>query len=593
MAKKKITAAPGTIVTKPSTATKTVTAAPIVAPTVTTPVAPAPAPLNGGMDLNNLAYLKGTAESAKASGNMKLYNWAAAQAQKAYGSASNPDLVKQFQGMDAAALNAYRKVGQPAPAAAPVTSETPVEEAPAESVVADTPWTDFQSGGGQVAQDYQTYTNPTGDTTSSLMDQFTELMNGQGDQIAQWQKDWAAQQAAKQAAEEKGNIETLLGDLRSGQQFELDTIQNNLNEGKASLEDKTFQNWLATRQDVANRGLAGSGIANDANTRLMLSQGRELAGLTGQANTNLGETTRRYGSKLSEAFQRLSQVNPELAKSDMMMKLFQDNSKTMTDRAKILSDMVGQFLPYDRVKPIDVMQLSSQERQFYDKLSSDEKMGYEKMASDERQTYASLGSQERQTYAKLTSDERQTYATLTSQERQTFGKLETEDRQFYSQLEQEDRQFYDKLAKDERIELASIMGIDPITGRPTIDMAKLDETIRANDMANTFEYDKLTAQTRQWGEENELSAEEINLGRDEFNARAQNDADMIEASKSATTSEQSKLMLDALKARLSSVDDQIKAKISTGKTALKDDDALLAERNSVMESINSLIGLGE
>lgn len=313
-----------------------------------------------------------------------------------------------------------------------------------------------------------------------LINQFYEQLNGQSQAQREEFERLAREQAEAIAKEQTSDIEQLISELNSNQQFELDTIQNNLLSGRQAVEENTFLNWLNQRQDIANRGLGGSGIASDADTRLQLAANRDLQQLYNTANSQLGQTTRTYGNRLTEAYDRLSQINPELLESDLLQQMFSSSSESATERARILSDLIGQFLPYGAVRPIDLLQLSSDERQFYDKLNADQQQFYANLDSEERRFYSDLSSKERQFYTNLDSEERRFYTNLDSQERQFYTKLDSDERQFYANLDSEERQFAAKLDQDLRLGLANIMGVDPVSGQPTIDAMKLQEEIRRN-----------------------------------------------------------------------------------------------------------------
>jgi len=527
-------------------------------PAPSTPVAP---------DLNQLAYLKAMAESAKASGNAAKLPGYSAMADKIYATMT-PEMEKMVRGMNADALNAYRKGGTGGGGAPPGDGQQPPPEEKEQPAPNDAYLQALMEMMNQQGKQRD-------DETSQFLQMFMEMANQQNqNQMPKWMEEWAKMQAEAQANAERGNVQQLIDSLNSDQRFELENIQNNLSQGKQAVEDRTFQNWLQSRQDIANRGLGGSGIASDQDTRLMLAQGRDLNNLFSQANTQLGEIGRRYGSKLSQAYDNLSKINPALMQSSLMQNLFKENSANMTERMKMISDLIGDFLPYNRVQPLDLLKLSQEDRQFYDKLSSEEQREYAKLGSNERVEFAKLGSAERQLYAKL----------------------DQEDRQFYAKLDQDDRQFFSKLNQDGSLKLTEIMGVDA-QGNPTLDMLKLNEAIRNNDLQVQFDYDKLTAQVQKWASDKEydlkkLSQDDVQF-YDKLHAQQSKDQAMLDQASAAAQTSRDKAILDGLKAKLTSVDSQIREFARNNKKK-PIDPQLLGQRESIMDSIDRLItgGMG-
>lgn len=304
-----------------------------------------------------------------------------------------------------------------------------------------------------------------GDTyTQQLYDNFMkaiEAMNNQNSQRWAQEQALAKEQAEKTAAERREQYQSLIDRLSANQQSELSNIDANLASAKQSLEDQTFQNWLASRQELANQGMATSGAMDAANTRLMLANNRNMSDLYTRNQNAITDIGNRYGQQLSEINRDMSRVSASDIENQLLQQMYQSGNQQLMEQAKLFSDMLGKTLPYDRFKPGELMDNFFR----YDQLGAqdawkfqDNYLERQKMDEQSRQFYAKLSTEDRQYFADLGFR----YDQLDSQERRDFAKLDTDMQRFAAQLQ-----------KDYEIDLSKVMGVNPVTGEATLDARKL------------------------------------------------------------------------------------------------------------------------
>lgn len=126
----------------------------------------------------------------------------------------------------------------------------------------------------------------------------------------------AAQQAQAQAlAAQQGQINSLrnnyntqIGQIQSQQKADLAAVDRNYDTAKQEVGDQSFQNYLAARQGMANRGLAGSGIEADQNTRLAMANSKALAGLQNNVLNQKDQINTNYGNQVSAVQNNLANL---------------------------------------------------------------------------------------------------------------------------------------------------------------------------------------------------------------------------------------------------------------------------------------------
>lgn len=115
-----------------------------------------------------------------------------------------------------------------------------------------------------------------------------------------------AESARQQNTQMQGQYTDLLNQAETGQANELQALDNTYTSAKGELEDKTFQDYLGARQTMANRGLAGSGLANDQDTRLLMANNKNLANINNNITSQKSAVTQRYGSNMDSIRNQLA-----------------------------------------------------------------------------------------------------------------------------------------------------------------------------------------------------------------------------------------------------------------------------------------------
>lgn len=320
--------------------------------------------------------------------------------------------------------NTYIGPQQQQPAPTPVTQQPSLPQQQDQEMLM---WQAMQE---QMSQQ-QSQTDQLIQSLLQTMQQMSDPYSSPGYQAMMEQ---ARQQAEREAQQRRQAFQNLVSGLEGAQASELDMLNTQLATSRQSLEDRTFQEYLAARQAMANRGLAGSGLASDQDTRLLLSQGRELARLGQQGQATASEIMRRYGNQLSQAYQQMAAFNQGDREAELLQQLMQSGNQNLQNVANLYLDLIGQTIGYDRVKPADLLRLQFD----YDKLSSEEQRALMNMS--------------------------------------------LEDKRFYQQLNAESQIALARIMSDYEIRMTDIMGVDQ-NGNPTLDALKLSEQIRSN-MAN-------------------------------------------------------------------------------------------------------------
>ena len=197
---------------------------------------------------------------------------------------------------------------------------------------------------------------------------------------------WKDQKAASDL-EQQGIFNTktsqyqnLLESLKTGQKNDLKFITDGIDSATNKIEDKSFQDWLAARQNAASRGLAGSGLASDQNTRLLLSKQRDLADMFTQKNTALNDVNKRYSDSINTAQSGIANTNLNAMQAAAFQKLFKDGQGSLNDQFKTFADLFNNTTKNNITSEGDKLKAITEKystdvkyKYLYDKLDSDTK----------------------------------------------------------------------------------------------------------------------------------------------------------------------------------------------------------------------------
>jgi hypothetical protein len=489
-------------------------------PTVKAATAPAPAPAPQqtatsapSNALNELEYLK----KLWASGTEGQKTWASNQANQYYNQLS-PEEAAKVRGMNADQLTAYRN-SQTAPVTAPPpTSGSDLETGIADGINYKPPtFQDSQGIYNQTIAQQAAANSPS----NNLMDLFMQAIKTAGDPNSKY---WDVfRELADQQA--KGEVE--------GKQQQLDAA-------RAGLDDKYFQEYLQSRQGMADRGLGNSGLANDANFRLQLAKQGQLA----------------------DMFTKLGTFDQDSIAADKFKELYEQGNETMLQKAQSLQGMYGQAAQYDKVSTQDLLkQLFN-----YDQLAAQDKWNdVESMLGlrDQNINKDQFAEQSKQFYSKLDQDKQIALAQIGFD----YDKLDAENRQFYDKLSQDDAFEAARLDMQFRqlgLDVTKVMGVDS-NGNMTLDSKKLNEEIRHNMQAEIQSGNSLVAQMTQWAEQNRLDVSRLDLDEREFDYKQEYNQAMIDSAAANATSESQKQEFEVQKTRLNHISSQMNSYISKGK----------------------------
>jgi hypothetical protein len=290
----------------------------------------------------------------------------------------------------------------------------------------------------QLAEEMQSFRSGEISKIQELFRNTVDGVNNQNSALKQQILDQSKRQSEAIAKQKQDALSSLINNLKTNQETALSGINNSVEDAKQGLEDRTFQQYLAARQQMANRGLAGSGIASDQDTRLLLQKQRDLAGIYRDASTRQAGVTGQFTNQLSDAQRQLAGINSEEIGADIFSKLYESGNKALMDKAGLYQKYLGDLMGYD---------IDSQKNQFdYDKLSAEQQQFYDKLSSEEQQFYDKLTQTGQIEEAKLALN-----------------------------------------LKKHNLDVAKLMGTDE-NGNPTIDARKLYEQMRHNQASESISW---------------------------------------------------------------------------------------------------------
>lgn len=406
-------------------------------------------------------------------------------------------------------------------------------------------------------------TTNTSDQLSEMYQLFRDTLAMNSRQMQEWMatiQEQARRQAQAIAEQKRQALQDLINNLKNQQQSALMGITNSLQDAQQALEDRTFQQWLAARQAMANRGLAGSGIASDQDTRLLLAKQRDLAGLFRDAARQRFDVESQIGQSLEQAYRSLAGISDDEIASNIFQNLYEKGRSELMDQARLYSDMFSKLLPYSLPTVRDQMDFfKDQQRNQLDwaKLGLDE----QRLALDQAKILIDQG--------KLDLDYWRTLGYIPDPSGKLVPTAETS---------QADR----KLALDEAKARGYFVG-------PNGEIIPTEER-RSNQASEALRGAELVARVNQWAEENRLSAGRLNLSIAEFQHKMDYDQAMLDRLSEQLKLDKDKTQLDALKSQLSGIDSQIRAYISLG---LEVPPELADTRNRIVSQIGALFSSAE
>lgn len=332
---------------------------------------------------------------------------------------------------------------------------------------------------------------------AKLLGPMEDLFGGGGFMDPGTWQDQANQMGQAEYDQMMQQYQQLVNSLQGNQSADLNSLQSDVYGSQQQLEDTSFQDWMKARQSMADRGLAGSGIASDQDTRLLLDRGRQMARINQDAMSRAQQVRAQYSGKINEAQATMAGLNLTDMQRKAFQAIFESGNKAMMDRADL-------FLKYL-------------------KQNGDFKLG----AGDLQFKYDQLDAQTKQFYDKLDSDEKI-----------AFGKMDNENQQLAA-----------KLSQDYNLKMSEIMGIGP-DGKPTLDALKLAETIRHNQSGEINDANSIGQRA---------VTDAANLGEKirQFDIKVQQDANKLMNTQWATQGRNISTQISAANSRITNITNQL------------------------------------
>lgn len=189
----------------------------------------------------------------------------------------------------------------------------------------------------QTQQQQQQQTNPYLQMYLEKFQQQQDLMNkinSPDSDLYSSIKSTAKEQAHQQAQQQLAQFQTLMSQLQAAESRGLAGVDSSLSDAKQALEDRSFQDYLGARQDMANRGLASSGLASDQDTRLLLAKQRDLAGIERDAANNRQSVRDQFENQIADTQRQSSLVNESAMYNQLYSSLYGTTKQSMLDGAK-------------------------------------------------------------------------------------------------------------------------------------------------------------------------------------------------------------------------------------------------------------------
>lgn len=348
----------------------------------------------------------------------------------------------------------------------------------------------------------------------------------------------ARRQAEEIANQKKSGLNSLIEQLKQTQQSGLMGIANNVEDAKLSVEDQTFQNWLAARQQMSDRGLAGSGLASDQDTRLLLQKQRDLSGVYRDANRARFDLEGRVGSQLDQAYRDLSGINEGDIYADQFAQLYQQGRAGLTDQAKIYADLFKSILPYERMSMSDMANWQGSPLDWA-KLAVDNNYNLGRLSNEQQQLALDQSKYILETQKVNLA---QLNAAGLTYDPANPGKL-------IPTLERTNSE-WDRILKQ-----AGILGwMKDAKGNIV-----LTEEARSNQANEYLRGQELAAQIQQWTQQDQLNARARDLNEQEFAWKMQNDQAMLKLAEAELRDSQDRIYMQNQRARLNEIGQEMRS----------------------------------
>jgi hypothetical protein len=180
------------------------------------------------------------------------------------------------------------------------------------------------------------FNGQTYDPTASGFD-LNSILNLSDAELADLRKT-ADETATTQGNQQRSALDTMLKQALDTYNSNQSTINNQKTDSQQSLENQSFQDYLKSRQTIADRGLASSGLADDANTRLMLNRNQALSGLMKEANSKLLDAKNAYDTSANDLNNQKANINDKATADSLYSQLRSAAQDAKQKQAQMMMD---------------------------------------------------------------------------------------------------------------------------------------------------------------------------------------------------------------------------------------------------------------
>lgn len=413
--------------------------------------------------------------------------------------------------------------------------------------------------------------------TAEQIQKLMEAMNDPNSDFWKQYREQAEQEAEQQFQEQQQALNNLIASLIAQQDNELKGIDASVEEAKQALEDQIFQQWLQARQAMADRGLAGSGLASDQDTRLLMARQQNLAKILNDAELKKAQIMQEYGHKLQEARDKLSKLSKEQFANNLFQKYYEAGRKALQDQVQSYSDMLKNMLGYD-------MPTAGQ------KLDYNIDSG--KLQLDQQKAAFDQTMKQREQALKAIENDRRYSLELSKATGYLYGAdgkpIKDKNGHLIPIL---DKQKLDEAIRHNKATEAETQRHNRVT--EGLESQRIAETRRHN-MANEnlgqqrvdLEAKRLVAQINQWAEENRLKAQKQDLDAKKFMADQNYKQALLDQAGAKLADSKTREQLGVYKQQLNQIYNLIKPYAKKGEKVPK---SLVDKYNTVLEKIAGLL----
>ncbi len=411
---------------------------------------------NSGMNqgaANQIVYLKQLYDQAAAAGKPKSSLTSIAnKAQEQYGQL-DPTTATQLKGMNAQQAAAWYQGFK--------DEQNQQMIAPAAGASGIRPTQNTQNT--QVAQQPQ---DPYADMMNNpLYQMMMQQMQGYEQQMAAYGQQQQEQQAYMQQMQSQ-NYQNLIGQYQTAQGNDLAALDRQFEQSKSELADSSFQDYLRAQQQMANRGLAGSGLANDQDTRLLMANNKNLNNLQNSVLNQKASIQQQYQGQIGGIQQQLAAINfPSVAGGSLTSR---DTGTTSAGRMMAPNTtnldytmkMLELFQPY--------LDATVKDQMDYSRLSQKDQMDFMKDMMPYQQATVAEQMTAQNNYMKNMMENQLGY-----------DKLGSEEKRFYDKLDVDSQFKVMELGQKHDLKMTELMGYDK-NGNPTFAASKFVQEFDLN-----------------------------------------------------------------------------------------------------------------